>query len=35
MQKNGLIDIKISCTAMTFAAVEKKVEGAPTAKKVQ
>jgi type IV pilus assembly protein PilO len=35
LQKNGLIDIKISCTAMTFAAVEKKVEVAPTAKKVQ
>ncbi len=35
LQKSGLIDIKISCTAMTFAAVEKKVEVAPTAKKVQ
>ncbi len=35
LQKSGLIDIKISCTATTFAAVEKKVEVAPTAKKVR
>ncbi len=34
LQKSGLIDIKISCTAMTFAAVERKVEVAPTTKKV-
>jgi len=33
LQKTGLIDIKITCTAMTFAAVEKKVDVAPTAKK--
>jgi type IV pilus assembly protein PilO len=35
LEKSGLVDIRISCTAMTFAAVEKKVEVAPTAKKVQ
>jgi type IV pilus assembly protein PilO len=35
MQKSGQVDIKITCNAMTFAAVEKKVEVTPTAKKVQ
>jgi len=32
--KSGAIDLSISCTAMTFAAVEKKLEAATTAKKV-
>jgi type IV pilus assembly protein PilO len=35
MQKSGQVDIKITCNAVTFAAVEKKVEVTPTAKKVQ
>lgn len=35
MQKSGQVDIKITCNAVTFAAVEKKVEVAPTAKKAQ
>ena len=34
--KDGTMEITVDCTAMTFAAVEKKVEAAPTAsKKVQ
>jgi type IV pilus assembly protein PilO len=34
--RTGAVDIDISCTALTFAAVEKKVEAAPkTGKKVQ
>ncbi len=33
--KNGAVEIGIGCSAMTFAAVEKKVEVEPTAKKVQ
>jgi type IV pilus assembly protein PilO len=35
MQKSGNVDIKITCIAMTFAALEKKVEVAPTANKAQ
>lgn len=36
LEKNGVLNIKINCTAMTFAAVEKKVETkAPQAKKVR
>jgi type IV pilus assembly protein PilO len=33
MNKAGSMDIKISCTAMTFAAVEKKPDATPVAKK--
>ena len=33
--KGGMVDTNISCTAMTFAAVEKKPDAAPAAKKVQ
>jgi type IV pilus assembly protein PilO len=34
--RTGAVDIDVNCTAMTFAAVEKKVEAAPkTGKKVQ
>jgi type IV pilus assembly protein PilO len=33
--KGGVVDTNISCTAMTFAAVEKKPDAAPAAKKVQ
>ncbi len=33
--KSGNMDIDISCTAMTFSAVEKKVEAPQTGKKVQ
>ncbi len=33
--KSGKMDIDISCTAMTFSAVEKKVEAPQTGKKVQ
>ena len=33
MNKSGDIDIKISCTAMTFAAAEKKPDAIPAAKK--
>ena len=33
--KAGVMAINISCTAMTFAAVEKKPDAAPAAKKVQ
>jgi type IV pilus assembly protein PilO len=33
--KGGVVDTNISCTAMTFAAVEKKLDAAPAAKKVQ
>lgn len=33
MNKSGSMDIKISCTAMTFAAVEKKPDATPVAKK--
>ncbi len=32
LQKNGMINIRITCTGMTFAAAEKKVEVAPTTK---
>lgn len=36
LEKSGVLNIKINCTAMTFAAVEKKVETkAPAAKKQQ
>lgn len=36
LDKNGVLNIKINCTAMTFAAVEKKVETkAPQAKKTR
>ncbi len=36
LEKSGVFNIKINCTAMTFAAVEKKVETkAPAAKKQQ
>jgi type IV pilus assembly protein PilO len=34
MNKAGGMDIKINCTAMTFAAVEKKPDEAPAAKKI-
>jgi len=33
--KGGVVDTNISCTAMTFAAAEKKPDAAPAAKKVQ
>jgi type IV pilus assembly protein PilO len=33
--KNGNVEVEITCTAMTFAAVEKKVEAPQTGKKVQ
>jgi Tfp pilus assembly protein PilO len=33
--KSGVVNTNISCTAMTFAAVEKKPDAAPAAKKVQ
>jgi type IV pilus assembly protein PilO len=33
MNKAGSMDIKINCTAMTFAAVEKKPDATPVAKK--
>lgn len=33
--KSGYMDIDINCTAMTFSAVEKKVEAPQTGKKVQ
>lgn len=35
MNKSGGMDIKISCTAMTFAAVEKKPDATPVAKKTK
>ncbi len=35
MNKAGGMDIKISCTAMTFAAVEKKPDAMPVAKKTK
>lgn len=36
IEKSGAVEIQISCTALTFAAVEKKVEAAsPTAKNAQ
>ncbi len=35
LQKTGAMDIGINCTAMTFAAVEKKVEAATPEKKAQ
>ncbi len=35
MNKAGAIEIKISCTAMTFAAVEKKPDAVPVAKKTK
>jgi type IV pilus assembly protein PilO len=33
--KSGNVDVEINCTAMTFAAVEKKVEASQTIKKAQ
>ncbi len=33
--KSGNVDVDINCTAMTFAAVEKKVEASQTVKKAQ
>ena len=36
VSRSGAVDIDVNCTALTFAAVEKKVEAAPkTGKKVQ
>jgi type IV pilus assembly protein PilO len=32
---NGNVEVEITCTAMTFSAVEKKVEAPQTGKKVQ
>ena len=35
MNKSGGMDIKMNCTAITFAAVEKKADAAPVAKKTE
>jgi Tfp pilus assembly protein PilO len=35
MSKSGALEIEVTCTAMTFAAVEKKVEAAQPATKTK